>query len=192
VTAKSASQALDRLRPEGGSRPVRVRPEEAEVFKPPRFWVLVLVAVCAIIVQSTIGRSWSLRGAQVSLVTVLLVWTGLRCGVTTGGALGLVIGFIEDALGGGGADVLATTVVGFCAGLLNVRFFADSLPVFVTAVAAATLLRGAITYVVSETGFGIRGSFHRVSHELFWQVLLNCACAAVVLAVSRIITRARR
>lgn len=186
------SAALDRLRPEGEQRRERVRPEEAEVSVPPRFWVLVLIAVGAIIVQTTLLGSVTLRGAHVSLVTVLLVWTGLRCGISTGGVLGVIAGLIEDALGGGGANVLATTLVGFAAGLLNVRFFADSLPVFVSAVAGATVLRGMVTYLVMEIGFGERGTFHRVSHELVWQVVMNCIVAAIVLLVLRVISHARR
>ena len=192
MTALAASRALDRLRPEGAQRHVRVRPEEAEVSVPPRFWVLVLVGVGAIVVQSTILQPLSLRGAHVSLVTVLLVWTGLRCGITTGGWLGLILGLIEDALGGGGVNVLACTLVGFSSGLLNVRFFADSLPVFVSAVAGATVVRGAVTYLVTQLGFGIRGSFQRVSHELVWQVMLNCLCAALALVIARAIAHARR
>lgn len=187
------SGALDRLRPEGGRlRTDAVRPQDAEVFVPPRFWALVIAAIGAIIVQSTLLQPVSLRGAHVSLLTILLVWTGLRCGVTTAGALGLVSGVIEDALGGSGANVLATTITGLCAGLLNVRFFADSLPVFVGAVAYATLLRGAITYIVSELALGIHGSFHRVSHELIWQCVLNCAVAACALLVERIAGHLRK
>jgi len=192
VIAFVTSGALDRLRPEGGERRTRVRPEEAEVSVPPRFWVLVLVGVAAIVVQSTLLRSFSLREAHLSLVTVLLVWTGLRCGITTGGLLGLILGLVEDALGGGGANVLATTLVGFCAGLLNVRFFADSVPVFVSAVAGATVVRAVITYAVMELGFGERGSFHRVSHELVWQIVLNSIAAAIVVLVLRAIAHARR
>jgi len=191
VSSALPSAALDRLRPEGAHQP-RVRPEEAEVSIPPRFWVLVLLAIAAIIVQSTLLRPLSLRGAHVSLVTVLLVWTGLRCGIGTGGALGFIAGLIEDALGAGGANVLATTLVGYCAGLLNVRFFADSLPVFVSAVAGATVLRGIVTYLVMEAGLSERGSFHRVSHELVWQVLLNALAAAIALLTLRAVQHARR
>lgn len=187
------SQALDRLRPEGGARRAdAVRPQDAEVFVPPRFWALLLVAIGAIVVQSTILQPVSLRGAHISLLTILLVWTGLRGGVTTAGALGLLSGIVEDALGGSGVNVLATTVTGLCAGLLNVRFFADSLPVFVSAVGLATLLRGVVTYAVSELAFGIRGSFHRASHELAWQCVLNCAVAACVLLGERIAGHVRK
>ena len=192
MSGLSPGAALDRFRPEGEQRRPRVRPEEAEVFVPPRFWILVALAIGAVLIQSTLLRPLSLRGAHVSLVTVLLVWTGLRCGISTGGILGLIVGIVEDALGAGGANVLATTLVGFSAGLLNVRFFADSLPVFVSAVAGATVLRGIVTYLVSEVGLGVRGSFHRVSHELVWQVLLNAVVAAIVLLVLRAISNARR
>ena len=188
-----SSHALDRLRPEGGSRRTEaVRPQDAEVFVPPRFWMLLLLAVGAIIVQSTVLQPLSLHGAHVSLLTILLVWTGLRCGVTTGGALGLLSGAVEDALGGAGVNVIACTVTGLCAGLLNVRFFADSLPVFVSAVGLATVLRGLITYVVSELALGIRGSFHRASHELVWQCVLNCTVAALVLLAERIAGHVRK
>ena len=187
------SRALDRLRPEGGARRAdAVRPQDAEVFVPPRFWALLLVAVGAIIVQSTLLQPLSLRGAHVSLLTILLVWTGLRCGVTTAGLLGLLSGAIEDALGSGGVNVLATTVTGLCVGLLNVRFFADSLPVFVSAVGFATVLRGLVTYIVSELALGVRGSFHRASHELVWQCVLNCTAAALVLVIERIAGHVRK
>lgn len=184
--------ALDRLRPENEPRPERIRPQDAEVWVAPRFWVLVLLGIAAILIQSTLGRFFSLRGASVSLLTVLLVWTGLRCGVTTGGFLGLIAGLIEDALGGGGTNVLGTTLVGFGAGMLNTRFFADSLPVFVSAVASATVIRAVTTAIVLEAGFGERGLLHRSSHLLVWQILLNVVAATLTLLVLRAIAHARR
>jgi rod shape-determining protein MreD len=183
--------AIERLRSEHQQRPERIRPQDAEVWVPPKFWVLVLLAVAAILAQSTLLHVVSLRGATVSLVTVLLVWTGLRCGVTTGGLLGLCAGLVEDALGGGGTNVLGTTLVGFGAGLLNTRFFADSLPVFVSAVAGATIVRAVTTYAVLELGFGERGLFHRSSHELVWQILLNVVAAALTVLALRALGHAR-
>ncbi len=184
--------ALERLRPEHQHKVERIQPQDAEVWTPPRFWVLVLLAIAAILIQTTLLRLVPLRGATVSLLTVMLVWTGLRCGVTTGGLLGLIAGLVEDALGGSGANVLGTTLVGFGAGLLNSRFFADSLPVFVSAVAGATVLRALTTYLVLEFGFGERGLFHRSSHELVWQLLLNVVAAALILLGLRAYAHARR
>lgn len=158
----------------------------------PSFALLCALMLGAIIAQSTFLQSVSLRGAHASLVTILLVWTGLRCGVGAGGWLGLIAGLAEDALGGSGTDVVGTTLAGYAAGLLSVRFFSDSLPVFLTAVAGATFLRGLTAYLVMEIGLGERGLFHRLSHEWAWQALLNCALAAVALLVVRVAAHLRR
>jgi rod shape-determining protein MreD len=186
------SAALDRLRPADSQRAERIQPVDAEISVRPKFWVLVLLALSAIIIQSTLLHPLSVRGASISLVTILVTWTGLRCGVATGGLLGLIAGLIEDGLGSAGANVLGTALAGFFAGLLNPRFFADSLPVFVSAVAGATVLRGIVTYLVMEIGLGERGMFHRYSHEIFWQVILNAAVAAAILFALRLRARAQK
>jgi rod shape-determining protein MreD len=186
------SAAIDRLRPAESQRAQRIQPVDAEISVRPKFWVLVLLALGAIIIQSTLLRPLVLRGAGISLVTILVTWTGLRCGVATGGFLGLIVGLVEDGLGSAGANVLGTTLAGFFAGLLNPRFFADSLPVFVSAVAGATVLRGIVSYLVMEIGLGERGMFHRYSHEILWQVVLNTAVAAAILLALRLMARVRK
>ena len=135
--------------------------------------------------QATFGHAWSLRGAHISLLTVLVVWTGLRCGPTTGGWLGLLGGALEDALGGGGADVIGMTLVGFLSGLLSSRFFAESFVAVVAAVAGGTILRNAVSYAVFEIAYGDRGSYHRFAHATAWEVVLNCAFAALVVLAIR-------
>jgi rod shape-determining protein MreD len=156
------------------------RPLDAGSEAPPRFGMLLLLAAIAVVLQVTLLHSVTLRGAQPSPLTVLIVWTGLRCGPTTGGWLGLLGGALEDALGGGGAYVLGATLIGFLSGLLSSRFFADSLPVVLAAVAAGTIVSNAATYLVLEIGFGQRGMYHRLAHATAWEVVLNCALAALV------------
>ena len=165
---------------------------DAEVFAAPRFWLLVLLAALAVLAQSTILHSLTLRDAHLSLVTVLVVWTGLRCGVVAGGWLGLFGGFLEDALGGAGGNVLSGALAGFAAGLLSNRFFSDSLPIFVIAVAAATFFLGTVSYVVMDVAFGEHGMFVRTEHALAWQALLNCSAAIVVLLWLRLRENVRR
>lgn len=161
------------------------RPVDAQIAETPRFSMLLVLVVVAVFVQATVAHAWTLRGAQPSLLTVLIVWSGLRCGPTMGGLLGLFGGALEDALGGGGANVLGTTLIGFLAGLLSSRYFADSLPVVIGAVAAGTIVRNAVTYFVLEVGFGERGLYHQLAHVTAWQVLLNCAIAAVAIVALR-------
>jgi|GEM_PF-1427330 len=163
---------------------------EAEVYVAPPFWLLLVLAVAAVLLQATLLAGLTLRGASMSLLTVLIVWTGMRCGVWTGGWLGLLGGLLEDALGGGGANVLGATLVGFGAGMLSSRFFSDSIPVFVAAVAGATIVRTLATLAVTELALGERGLFHRVSHEMLWQIVLNCIAAAIVLLAVRVASHA--
>ena len=185
--------AADRaLRLRGGpARAARREPVDAEVSVAPRFSFLLLLGVLAIVLQATVLHGVALRGAHLSLTTVLLVWTGLRCGVVAGGWLGLACGAIEDALGGGGANVIASMLVGFLSGMLSNRFFADSLPVFLSATVAATGVRYIATYFFFEFIDGERGLFGRLSHEFAWAALLNAACTAVVLLALRAQAHAR-
>ena len=163
--------------------PARVRrgPIDAEVSVAPRFSLLLVLGIASVVLQATVLHGLTLRGAHVSLVTVLVVWTGLRCGVVAGGWLGLICGLLEDALGGAGANTLAATLVGFGSGLLANRFFSDSPPVFLSALTAATALRYAARYLFFEFVVGDRGLFVPLSHEFVWAVLLNAAVGAVVL-----------
>jgi len=161
------------------------RPVDAGAAAPPRFALLLLLAAIAVLLQVTLAHAWTLRGAQPSLLTVLIVWTGLRCGPTTGGWLGLIGGVLEDALGGGGANVLGGALVGFLSGLLSSRYFAESLTVVIAAVAGGTIVRNAVSYIVLEIAYGDRGTYHRFAHATAWEVLLNCTLAAIVVLALR-------
>lgn len=189
MSARDPAAASLRLR--GGPARTRREPIDAEVSVPPRFSVLLALGAGALLLQSTLLHGVTLRGAHLSLVTVLVVWTGLRCGVVAGGWLGLILGFFEDALGGGGANTLAATLVGFGSGLLANRFFADSLPVFLSALAVATALRYAATYVFFEFVDGERGLFVPLSHEFVWAAILNAIAGAATVLVLRAMSNRR-
>jgi rod shape-determining protein MreD len=184
VSAFDAGRDADRLR-SSPARAVRSATVDAEISVAPRFSALLAIAFGVAVLQSTVLSGVELRGAHLSLLTVLVVWTGLRCGVVTGGWLGLFAGALADALGGGGVNVLGFTLAGFGAGMLANRFFWDSLPVFVGAVAGATIVRSFIAYALLAIAFGERGAFTRTAHETAWSIILNCALAAGALAVMR-------
>jgi rod shape-determining protein MreD len=174
------------LRLRGGpARAARFRPIDAEVSVAPRFSVLLALGVAAVLLQSTLLHGLALRGGQLSLVTILLVWTGLRCGVVAGGWLGLCCGLLEDALAGGAANILSATLVGFFSGTLANRFFSDSLPLFLSAIACATGIRFIAAYLYLEFIDGERALFVPMSHAFVWSALLNCAVGAVVLLALR-------
>ncbi len=180
----------DRLR-SGPRRQPRLAHVDAEISVPPRFSVLLAIAFGCAVVQSTVFSGIELRGAHVSLLLVLVVWTGLRCGVVAGGWLGFFAGLFADALGGGGVNVIGFTLAGFGAGLLANRFFWDSLPVFIGAVALATIVHALTAWMVLALAFAERGAFIRTTHAMAWEVLLNCAVAALALAIIRVVGAAR-
>jgi len=180
----------DRLR-SGPRRAPRTAHVDAEISVAPRFSILLALALACAIVQSTVLSGVEFRGAHVSLLIVLTVWTGLRCGVVTGGWLGFFAGLFADALGGGGVNVLGFVLAGFGSGLLANRFFWDSLPVFVGAVAFATLVQEFVAWMVLAVAFAERGAFIRSMHAAAWAVVLNCALAALALATIRIVGAAR-
>jgi len=177
--------ASSSLRLRGGPARARRVLVDAEVSVPPRFSVLLVLGLVALLLQSTLLHGVTLRGAHVSIVTVLVVWTGLRCGVVAGGWIGLILGVLEDALGGGGANTIAATLIGFGSGMLANRFFSDSLPVFLSALTAATAIRYAANYIFFEFIDGERGLFIPLSHEFVWSALLNGLVGTVVLLAVR-------
>ncbi len=184
MSSLDPARAGDRLRLAPGESRRRVR-VDAEISVPPRFGMLALLALGAAIIQSTLLENVTLRGAHLSLLLVLVVWTGLRCGVVTGGWLGLLAGLIADALGGNGVNVVGFTLAGFGAGLLTNRFFWDSFPVFIGAVAGGTAVCAFSAWATLALAFGERGAFARDSHTAAWAILVNCAAAALALALIR-------
>jgi rod shape-determining protein MreD len=180
----------DRLR-SGPRRTPRIAHVDAEISIPPRFSVVLAIAFACAVVQSTMLAGVELRGAHISLLLVLVVWTGLRCGVVTGGWLGFFAGLFADALGGGGVNVIGFTLAGFGAGLLANRFFWDSLPVFIGAVALATIVHALTAWMVLAIAFAERGAFIRTTHAMAWEVVVNCAVAALALAIIRVVGAAR-
>lgn len=179
--------ASSSLRLRGGSVRARTRRAtvDAEVSVPPRFSLLLAIGLGALLLQSTLLHGVTLRGAHLSFVTVLVVWTGLRCGVVAGGWLGLILGVLEDALGGGGANTIASTLVGFGSGLLANRFFSDSLPVFLSALTVGTAVRFVSNYLFFEFIDGERGLFVPLSHEFVWSAILNAVTGTIVLLALR-------
>ena len=178
------ARADDRLRL-GSDRPRRTVRVDAEISTPPRFGLLAALALLAAIVQSTVLSGVALRGAHVSLLLILVVWTGLRCGIVTGGWLGLLAGLFADAMGGGGVNIIGFTLAGFGAGLLANRFFWDSFPVFIAAVAGGTALCAFSSWAALALAFGERGAFARDCHIAAWAIVVNCAASAVALVLIR-------
>ena len=151
--------------------------------------------VASLILQSTLLSGRRRCAARTSAcVTVLVVWTGLRCGVVDRRMARAHRGVVRrrarrrrrerDRLrrsSGFGAGMLANRFFcGFAAGVRRRGRARD---------ASATLGR---LDLCSRSRSVNAVCSSALSHELVWQTLLNCAVAVVALAVMRVISRLRR
>jgi rod shape-determining protein MreD len=101
-----------------------------------------LAIIIALALQTTVVPFvWSGK-SNLDLVLVVVVYTALQFGPTTGLMTGAFAGMAQDALSGGviGVGGLAKTIVGFLAGVVGSQFIVtNSLPRFVVLLLGAAL-----------------------------------------------------
>ena len=161
-------------------------PSEAPVAAPV-WWVAAVYLAIALIVQMEILHFVTVRGAQPSIVLVIVVWYALHSDIRSAAIFGLVAGLCEDALGAqtGGAWTISTTLTAVFAGALTRWFFADSIPVVAGVVVAATLLRRMVFWVVMALQ-GYPAGYARLHlHEALWEALLNVIFTVAALLIVR-------
>jgi rod shape-determining protein MreD len=147
----------------------------------------------ALLLQIEILPLLQFRGAQLSLVLILVVWYGLRADWMRAAAFGLAAGICEDALGAqtGAAWTIATTATAVFASVLSRRFFFDSTAVFAGVVLIATLLRGLLFWTVMALQGYPPGYARLHFHETLWSSLINTLFVAAFLPALRAL-QARR
>jgi rod shape-determining protein MreD len=157
-------------------------------FAGPEWWIPALYLVVALLVQSEVLHYFTLRGAQLSIVLVIVVWYGLRTDLLRAAIFGLIAGACEDALGTqtGASWMIATTCTALFASALSRWFFADSIPVTAGVVFAATLLQRLIFWIAMSVWVGYPPGYARVHfHQALWEALLNAIFVIVATVVAR-------
>jgi rod shape-determining protein MreD len=103
---------------------------------------VLLAIIVALALQTTVVPFvWSGK-STIDLVLVVVVYTALQFGPTTGLLTGAIAGMAQDALSGGiiGVGGLAKTIVGFMAGTIGSQFIVTNwLPRFVVLLLGAAL-----------------------------------------------------
>jgi rod shape-determining protein MreD len=103
---------------------------------------VLLAIIVALALQTTVVPFvWSGK-STIDLVLVVVVYTALQFGPTTGLLTGAMAGMAQDALSGGiiGVGGLAKTIVGFMAGTIGSQFIVTNwLPRFVVLLLGAAL-----------------------------------------------------
>jgi rod shape-determining protein MreD len=154
----------------------------------PVWWVAALYLAIALLVQIEAGHFVALRGAQLSIVLVVVVWYALHSDLRSAAIYGAIAGLCEDALGvqTGAGWTISTIVTSVVANYLTRWFFADSIPAVAFVVLCATLLRRMIFWIVMALQ-GYPAGYARLHfHQAVWESLFNAVfAAAAMLAVRR-------
>lgn len=153
----------------------------------PEWWVAALYLIVAMLVQIELMHFVTFRGAEPSVVLVVVIWFALRTDLLGAAVYGLAAGLLEDIFSAqtGAAWTLSTTLVALFANYLTRWFFADSIPIFAGIVAIATLLRRLIFWVTMAIGSYPPGHARLHLHEALWEAVLNALFAVLALLVAR-------
>jgi len=157
----------------------------AYVPDPPAWWQAAIALAVALIAQSSVFPWLEVRGARVSLVTLIVAWYALRTGTLHGLTFGLIAGSCEDAFAGstGAAWTFATAIVGVGFGRLARMPLADTKIVLVPAAAVATLVRDAAFFLAMQLeGRPVALGVVRF-HATLWQSALDALVAFVALLI---------
>lgn len=157
------------------------------------WWHAAIALAAALLLQMEIVHFVTFRGAQLSIVLVLVVWYAMRSGARQSLVFGLAAGLCEDALsaGTGGAWTLSTVLTAVAVSQVTRPFFADSIPVFFSAAFAATLLRRLIFWIVMALQGYPAGYAAMHAHQALWEALLNALFALAASLMMRSIAQAR-
>jgi rod shape-determining protein MreD len=165
----------------------RTGPSEAPFIGPAWGLAAAFLAI-ALLLQIELLHYLNFRGAELSIVLVVVVWYGLHADIRRAAAFGLIAGLLEDALSAqtGGAWTISTTLTAVFASTLSRWFFADSVPVAAGVVFAATLLRRMIFWVAMALWGGYPPGYARLHlHQALWEALMNTIFVIVALIVAR-------
>lgn len=165
----------------------RTGPPTATPIAAPVWWVAALYLLIALVAQIEVLPYFTLRGAELSVVLIVVVWYALHSDVRSAAIFGLIAGLCEDALGAqtGAAWTISTTLTALVVCWLTRWFFADSIPVVTGVVICATLLRRMFFWMVMALQGYPPGYARLHLHEAFWEALFNGVFAAVALALIR-------
>jgi rod shape-determining protein MreD len=167
-------------------------------FAGPRWWQAGLVLAVALIAQIELMHFLAWHHAEPSLVLIAVVWYAVRTDSGRAVLFGLIAGACEDLFWGsgtgagtGGGWTIATTLTALLVASVSQSFFADSIPIGAAAVAAATLFRRWIFWIVLSLEGYPRGYAIVHFHQALWEALMNLVAAAVLMLGARLIERRR-
>jgi rod shape-determining protein MreD len=156
-------------------------------FTGPEWWVAGLFLIAGLLLQSELVHYFTFRGAQLSIVLVVIVWYAVRADFLRAGIFGFLAGLCEDALGAqtGAAWTIASTFTALFTSMLSRWLFADSPPAAAAVVFIATLLRRMIFWIVMALQGYPPGYARLHFHQALWEALINAIFMIVAMLAAR-------
>jgi rod shape-determining protein MreD len=153
----------------------------------PEWWIAGLFLLIALLAQIELMHFVTFRGAELSVVLVVVVWYALRSDLLGATIYGVLAGLCEDIFSAqtGAAWTISTTITALFINYLTRWFFADSIPIFGGMVVLATLLRWLIFWVVMAIGGYPAGHAALHLHQAMWDALLNAIFAVLAMLFVR-------
>jgi rod shape-determining protein MreD len=128
---------------------------------------IVLVALVAVVAQTTLIPVLTVTGVAPDLVFLLVVFFALQRGTTLGLWMGFSLGVLQDVAGGGplGLNGLILLGVAYLVGRLRTRLFKENLPAQILIVLILTWFHQFLMFfcmnTVLEAEFTVRDWLHR-------------------------------
>lgn len=164
----------------------RTGPASAPIVAPSP-WIAALLLLIALVTQIEFMHYAAFRGAEASLVLIVVVWYALRSDLLRAAVFGIAAGLAEDVFSAqtGIAWTAATPLTALFVSWLSRWFFADSIPIVAGVTIVATLLRRMIFWVIMAIE-GYPAGFARVHlHEALWEATLNAVLVVVLMLAAR-------
>jgi rod shape-determining protein MreD len=142
-----------------------------------RYFILVLLPLLALFLQTTFFRAYPLHGTIPDLLLVLVVFHALFNGAYKGTIYGVLCGLLEDLYVGRfiGINAISKGITAYVIGRLQVNVFKENIMVGILGVIGGTLLNFSLMFLLSWVSLEVFHLDISILIHLFYQLLYNTA-----------------
>jgi rod shape-determining protein MreD len=144
-----------------------------------RNFVLVLLPLLALFLQTNFFRAYPLQGTIPDLILILVVFQALFNGAYKGTIYGVLCGLLEDLYIGRfiGINAISKGITAYVAGRLQGNVFRENVLVGVIGVTGGTLLNASLLFILSLASHDVFNLDRSILISIVYQVIYNTVIA---------------
>lgn len=144
-----------------------------------RNFVLVLLPLLALFLQTNLFRAYPLQGAIPDLILILAVFHALFNGAHKGTMYGVFCGLLEDLYVGRfiGINAISKGVTAYVVGRLQINVFRENVLVGILGVIGGTLLNSGLLFILALVNFEVFNLDNFILTSIFFQLIYNTVIA---------------